>query len=288
MKLFFRTSSIPLFFSVILFLSCNSTDLVSSWNEPSLSIKRFHKILVVGLTGKDESSMKQDLEMDMVDAFYYKGVDAYSAYTLYGPKAFNGKDPKKLLMEMKDTTFDAILCMVLIDKDKEKYYNAPTTNNMQGNQNYNNGNGSNYNNGNNFNNGTNNSNNGFNYNNNNNNNGNYNNNNNNNNYNNNGNYNNNNNYNNGGYYNNNNGVGNYYNNASNSVSTPGYYSTTTNYTIESDLFSIRNDSLIYYAETKSYDPSDMNKMSLDISKDIISDMLKKGVIPMNQKVPKKK
>jgi hypothetical protein len=272
MKLFLGIGSIPLFFSLILFLSCNSTDLVSSWNEPSLSIKRFHKILVIGLTGKDESSMKQDLEMDMVDAFYYKGVDAYSAYTLYGPKAFNGKDPKKLLMEIKDTSFDAILCMVLIDKDKEKYYNAPTTNNMQRNQNYNNGNRSNYNNNNsnNLNNG-NNSNNGFNYNNN----GNYNN-------------NNNNNYNNGGYYNNNNGVGNYYNNASNSVSTPGYYSTTTTYTIESDLFSVKNDSLIYYAETKSYDPSDMNKMSLDISKDIISDMMKKGVIPMNTNVRKKK
>jgi hypothetical protein len=46
--------------------------------------------------------------------------------------------------------------------------------------------------------------------------------------------------------------------------------------------------LIYYAETKSYDPSDMNKMSLDISKDIISDMMKKGVIPMNTNVRKKK
>ena len=285
--MFFGTSLIFTFFCMILFISCNSTELVSSWNEPSLSIKKFHKILVVGLTGKGEFDMKQDLEMDMVDAFYYKGVDAYSAYTLYGPKAFNEKDPKKLLMELKDTTFDAIFCMVLIDKDKEKYYNPPTNNNnMQGNQNYNNGNGSNYNNGTNYNNGGNynngtNYNNGSNYNNgtNYNNGGNYNNGNN---------YNNSNNYNNGGYYNNNNGVGNYYNNASNSVSTPGYYSTTTNYTIESDLFSIKNDSLIYYAETKSYDPSDMNKMSLDISKDIISDMLKKGVIPMNQKMRKKR
>jgi len=128
---------ILLFLFVVLGIQgCNSTQLVSSWSEPALSIKSFHKILVIGIMGDKEMEMRQDMEMDMVNALYAKGIDACSSYVIFGPKGFVNKDPRSEILSLKDTTFDAVMCMVLIDKDKEQYYNPPTTSVVPVNPNY--------------------------------------------------------------------------------------------------------------------------------------------------------
>lgn len=144
------------------------------------------------------------------------------------------------------------MCIVLVDKDKQTYYNPPTTtttiapnNSAYNNGYYNNGYYNNTYSGNSY-------------------------------------YNNNGVYNNGGYYNNYNGVGNYYNQAYQTVTTPGYYTTTVNYTVETDMFNFPQDSLIYYAETKSYDPQDVYTMSVEVSKTIVKDMMDKRVLPDNK------
>ena len=246
--------------SGMFFQSCTSTQLVTSWNQPYLAIKRYHKVLVIGLMGDKDIEMRQDMEYDMVRALQYQGVNAASAYQTFGPQAFKEKDPKTFLTDMQDTTYDAIMCIVLVDKDKQTYYNPPTTTTVPNNNAYNNGaynngyNNSGYTNG--YNNGTyNNSYSGNSY------------------------YNNSGAYNNGGYYNNYNGVSNYYNQAYQTVTTPGYYTTTVNYTVETDMFNFPQDSLIYYAETKSYDPQNVYSMSVEVSKTVVKDMMDKRVLP---------
>jgi len=250
-----------------MFQSCTSTQLVSSWNEPALSLKRYHKVLVIGLMGDKDLEMRQDMESDMVTELRNQGVNANSAYQTFGPQAFKEKDPKSFLTDLKDTSYDAVMCIILADKDKQQYYNPPSTsqvpnnNGMNNNGAYNNGSYNNgvYNNGA-YNNGMNNS--GYN------NNGGY--------------YNNTGAYNNGGYYNNSNGMSNYYNQGYSTVYTPGYYTTTINYTIETDLFDFPKDSLIYYAETKSYDPQSVYSMSIEVSKTIVKDMMDKRVLPVGK------
>jgi len=74
-------------------------------------------------------------------------------------------------------------------------------------------------------------------------------------------------------------MSNYYNQAYRSVTTPGYYTTSVNYTIETDLFNFPKDSLIYYAETKTYDPANVYNMSNEVSKEIIIDMMNKRILP---------
>jgi hypothetical protein len=217
-------------------------------------MNNYKKVLVIGLMGEKDVELRQDMEIDMTNALRNQGVMAYSAYATYGPMAFKEKDPRSALHDVNDHSFDAILCMVLIDKDKEQYYVPGTTNNI--NNGYNNGMNNGYNNGmnNGYNNGMNNG------------------------------YNNgmNNGYNNGmnnsGYFNNNNGFQNYYNQGYNNVNTQGYYNTTVNYTIETDIFDFHHDTLIYSAETKTYSPGDLVTMSNEVTKAVINDMISKQAL----------
>jgi hypothetical protein len=233
--------------SVLCMEGCTSTQLISSWSEPALSIQSFHKILVVGIMGDKDVELRQDMEMNMVNALAAQGIHAYSSYVILGPQGFVEKDARSAILDLKDKTFDAVMCMVLTDKDKQQYYNPPTTTTVPINQNYYN-NGYSYNNTSSY-------------------------------YNNGGYYNGGGFYNNGGYYNNYNGMSNYYNQAYRTVTTPGYYTTTVNYSIETDLFDFPKDSLIYYAETKTYNPSSVYNMSKEVTKDIITDMVNKRILP---------
>ena len=74
-------------------------------------------------------------------------------------------------------------------------------------------------------------------------------------------------------------MSNYYNQAYQTVTTPGYYTTTVNYTVEADMFNYPQDSLVYYAETMSYDPQNVYTMSVEVSKTIVKDMMDKRVLP---------
>ncbi|MBC7451810.1 MAG: hypothetical protein H7259_10005 [Cytophagales bacterium] len=188
-------------------------------------MKTYKKVLVIGLMGDKAQELRSDMETNMANALRAQGVLAYSAFATYGPMAFQEHDPRSALLDVADYSFDAIVCMVLIDKDKEQYYTPPTTSYVP---NYYN----NYN---------------------------------------------------GGYYNNYNGFSNYYNQSYNRVTTPGYYTTTTDYTIETDIFNFPKDSLIYSAETKTYNPSDLLTMSTEVSKAIVADMMNKGVLPFQKK-----
>lgn len=59
--------------------------------------------------------------------------------------------------------------------------------------------------------------------------------------------------------------------------TPGYYTTTTNYTLEANLYSTRGK-LQYSAQAKSFDPNNAESLSNDFSKALINDMMQKAVI----------
>lgn len=60
---------------------------------------------------------------------------------------------------------------------------------------------------------------------------------------------------------------------------PGYYNTTTNYTLEANLYNVNQDKLEYSAQTKSFDPSNAVKLADSFTKTVVADMIKKGIIP---------
>ena len=62
------------------------------------------------------------------------------------------------------------------------------------------------------------------------------------------------------------------------IYTPGYYSVSTNYTLEANLYDASDNKLTYSAQTKSYDPNSSQDLSNGFSKTIVDDMVKKDVV----------
>jgi hypothetical protein len=61
-------------------------------------------------------------------------------------------------------------------------------------------------------------------------------------------------------------------------SNPGYYSTTRTYTIETNVYSIKEDKIIWSALTKTTDPDGVQKMTEEVSEVVYKKMLKEGFI----------
>jgi len=62
------------------------------------------------------------------------------------------------------------------------------------------------------------------------------------------------------------------------VYNPGYYTTTTDYTLEADFYKTRGDRLIYSAQAKSFDPNSSEDLAGDFSKTVVNDMIGKGIL----------
>ncbi len=217
---FLRTAIISLLF---LFYGCKSSHMVCSWNHPSINLTHFKKVLVVGLLGDKDDPLRQDMELDLASALNAHGMKTCSAFEKFGATSFQEKDAIPALFEVKDSTYDAIICIVLLDRKKE-------TRHIPASYHY-------YNNYNNYN------------------------------------------YQNGPYFNAYNGFQNYYSQSYSRVYSPGYYQTTSSYTIEVVVFDFPRDSILYYAETKTKNPRTLDVMSTEITRIVTQDMINKKVLP---------
>jgi hypothetical protein len=75
----------------------------------------------------------------------------------------------------------------------------------------------------------------------------------------------------GGYYG-------YYGARYTAVYDPGYYSTTTSYFLECNAYRLSDGKLGYTAQTKAVDPSSLDKFAYDFSRQIVNDLISKGVV----------
>lgn len=64
----------------------------------------------------------------------------------------------------------------------------------------------------------------------------------------------------------------------NRIYSPGYFTTTTNYTLEANFYSTKADILEYTANAKSYSPGSKSALAGDFSKAVVEDMIKQGII----------
>ncbi len=191
--------------SYLLFISCTSTSIVSSWREPDkqVTVDKLNKVLVLALF-KDETS-RFKAEDQMVKYLKGKGVASYS----YLKTGFNENNEEALRRKIKKDGFDGAVTMRLVDVDKEKTYTP--------------GLGSTYPN----------------------------------------------------YYRNFSG---YYYRSWSYFSNPGYYSTTKTYTVETNVYSIKEDRIIWSGLTETTDPEGVDKMTAEITKVVFRKMKKEGFI----------
>jgi len=70
----------------------------------------------------------------------------------------------------------------------------------------------------------------------------------------------------------------YYYRTWNAYSIPGYYATTKTYTIETNVFSIKEDKIIWTGLTQTIDPNGVNKMTAAVVKEVFKKMKNDGFI----------
>lgn len=62
------------------------------------------------------------------------------------------------------------------------------------------------------------------------------------------------------------------------VYSPGYYTTTTNYVLQAEIYSVAGNELVYSGQTQSYNPNSSEALAAEFSKTIVKDMTEKGLL----------
>jgi hypothetical protein len=70
----------------------------------------------------------------------------------------------------------------------------------------------------------------------------------------------------------------YYGGVYSTVYDPGYYQTTTSYFIECNAYRLSDDQLVYSCQTKTVDPTNVDKFAYEFANIIVKDLVSKGVI----------
>lgn len=107
---------------LIILLGCSSSRVTSSWQPPQTAPKAYNKIAVLGLIREADRSLRENMENHLVGDLRAQGFNAYSSYAQFGPKAFEGLSEEQVYDRLKQSGADAVLTIVLLNKEKERHY----------------------------------------------------------------------------------------------------------------------------------------------------------------------
>lgn len=114
--------------------SCGSTKITSSWKAENAKTKPYHNIMVWGLLTEKDSSTRRLMETHLVNDLAGKGYHAIASTDVYREKAYKKLSSGEILDEFKNTGIDAVITIVLLDKQKEDqfypggFHNEPVNN----------------------------------------------------------------------------------------------------------------------------------------------------------------
>lgn len=116
-------------FAIILFLAagCTTTRITSSWKAQNLVPQKYNKILVLGLIRETDRSLQENMENHFAEDLKEQGYQAVTSLQEYGPKYFENLDEETAVSKLKNSGIDAVVTIVLLDKEKEKRYVAGYT-----------------------------------------------------------------------------------------------------------------------------------------------------------------
>lgn len=110
--------------ALLLFAGCSQSRITSSWKAPEVQPHSFEKILVLGLVKENDRELQQKMEEHLVGDLGRMGYEAESSLKVFGPKAFENQTEEAALTQLRHSGFDAVITVVLLDKEKEKRYVA--------------------------------------------------------------------------------------------------------------------------------------------------------------------
>jgi len=106
----------------LLMAGCSSSRITHSWKNDNISARRFNTILVLGLIRDADVGLREKMENHLVGDLRALGYEATSSLQRYGPKYFRTMTEENVADTLKQSGFDAVLTIVLLDKTKERYY----------------------------------------------------------------------------------------------------------------------------------------------------------------------
>lgn len=112
---------ILLFWAVVL-LSCQSSKITSTWVNKDVSPKKYNKILVLGVLKDNDRELQSKMEKHMAGDLNDLGYSAFAASDLYAPGTFVKGDTARAMEAINSKGFDAVFTVVLLNKEKERYY----------------------------------------------------------------------------------------------------------------------------------------------------------------------
>lgn len=108
--------------SALLIAGCSTSHVTTSWKADGISPKKYDKILVLGLIGEPDRTIREQMEQHLAGDLKELGYNAVSAVTEYGPKAFENMTEAEAIKLLFTEQVSAVVTIVLLDKEKEKYY----------------------------------------------------------------------------------------------------------------------------------------------------------------------
>jgi hypothetical protein len=112
------------FLAVLLLInSCSSiTRITSTWKAENITPKEYNKVMVLGIIREADRNVRIQMESHLVQDLKDLGYNAFSAYDQYGPKMFQNMSEEQANKKLAKDDVDAVLTIVLLDKQKERYY----------------------------------------------------------------------------------------------------------------------------------------------------------------------
>ncbi len=101
---------------------CSSSNITSSWKAENTVPKQYNKIMVLGLIRDNDRNLQEKMENHFIGDLRDLGINAVSSLKEYGPKVFDNMDEKAAIEKLKNSGIDAVLTIVLLDKQKERKY----------------------------------------------------------------------------------------------------------------------------------------------------------------------
>lgn len=104
-------------------VSCTPTSkITSTWKAENVQHTDYKKILVLGLVNIPDRTIREKMEEHLVENLKGLGYNAVCACEEFNPKAFDNMTEEAAINKLTNSGIDAVLTIVLLDKQKERKY----------------------------------------------------------------------------------------------------------------------------------------------------------------------
>jgi hypothetical protein len=114
---------------VVIFLlvisSCSTSKITNTWRAENIVPQKYNKVLVLGLIKENDRSIQEKMENHFTDDLLELGYNAVSSLKEYRPKTFDKMDEAVAIEKLRNSGVDAVLTIVLLNKEKERQYMPP-------------------------------------------------------------------------------------------------------------------------------------------------------------------